>query len=212
MPCSSSSVAAESRHPVAEPLLRRLEREGEEEVERILKDARSRAAAILRERERQLASRRQEVLERRERELAVEDESAEAEAEHRARLEVLTAQKQLLESALAEVERLAKERVARCDPAMVEWHVTAVREALSYLPPGEALVRCPPEMVQPLTTRLAQQSRPFTLASDPTIGAGIVAQSSDGYATVDATVRTIVESLRPRLAIEILHRIGENER
>jgi vacuolar-type H+-ATPase subunit E/Vma4 len=205
-------VAAESRHPVAEPLLRRLEREGEEEAERILKDARSRAAAILRERERQLASRRQEALERRERELTVEDQREEAEAEHRARRELLTAQKQVLESAIAEIERLAKERVARCDPAMVEWHVAAAREALTYLPPGEVVVRCPPEMVEPLTTGLAQQSRPFTVASDPNIGAGIVVQSSDGYATVDATVRAIVESLRPHLAIEILHRIEENER
>jgi vacuolar-type H+-ATPase subunit E/Vma4 len=152
------------------------------------------------------------VLERRERELAVENQREEAEAEHRARRQLLTAQKQVLEAAIAEVERLAKERVARRDPAMVEWHVAAAREALSYLPPGEVLVRCPPEMVQPLTTELEQQSRPFTVASDPNIGAGIVAQSFDGYATVDATVRAIVESLRPRLASEILRRIEEDER
>jgi vacuolar-type H+-ATPase subunit E/Vma4 len=195
-----------------ESLLRRLEREAEREVQQILEQARERAAAILAERDRQLALRRQEALDRREQQLAMEDDREVAAAEQLARRQLLLAQKGIVDRVLEAMHREALERVARGEPAVVEWHVHRARAALEFMPAGAVEVRCPSQLAGQLAVALAEEQRSgVSVKADPAIPVGVVVQSADGYSTVDASLGALLESERPRLTMGILKRIAGDE-
>jgi vacuolar-type H+-ATPase subunit E/Vma4 len=80
-------------------------------------------------------------------------------------------------------------------------------EALAYLPDEPVIVRCPPLLEQRVRALTNTRSN-VTVAVDAAAPLGISVEARDGSVTVDNTLASRVERLRPLLNMELLQRLG----
>jgi vacuolar-type H+-ATPase subunit E/Vma4 len=188
-------------------LIETLEREAEARSESILAEAREAAAALVVDAERQLEARIEARIEAGGRKWRRHATRRVAEARRAAEERVLGARAALLGTVF---ERAAT-RLAGV-PGMPRYQAIAPRlleRALSFLPPTGVRVVCDPATAQAVS---ASGERPGArIEARPDTEPGLVAQSSDGSVTVDATLGAFLERLRPALAMEVAARVeGES--
>ena len=127
------------------------------------------------------------------------------------------AHRRILEAREQAIERIMTATIALLPAALDESQAGAVMSALldeawPYLPPGEVVVRCPPNMVDLVRTLV--QSRPHVdVTADPHIMAGIRVESADRRVRVDNTLEGRLERLRPDAAADLVAAIerGQSE-
>jgi vacuolar-type H+-ATPase subunit E/Vma4 len=186
-----------------------VEAEGRARVDAIREAARERIAELRAARARETAGRRSETLRRREAELrsALARELAAERTE--ARRHVLEARQALL----ARVFELARERLEAAveSPAARARLVERAREALGFVPSGEAVLRCSPGVAAVLGEHLegAQGLRIETLAGLPV---GFQVTGAGGTLVVDGTLESLLTLERPVLSIEVLRWLGAEAR
>lgn len=192
-----------------EELLAALEREARESAEATVEAARVEVARIRERAAAEAARLRAEHLGRVEAEEHARSARALVEARRRARGAVLTARAALLERVF-ERARLGLPAALSSAPTRRRLARDA-REALRFLPPGGAVLECPPTLAD--ETRAAVADRPGVRV-EPREGAapGIVLRGTDPAApAVDDTLPARLERWRPELAIAVVRRLGTEE-
>ena len=181
----------------ARALLGKLAAEGEREALAIVARARSEADRLATE----SAARLGAALERAKAEHVAGLAEREAAARTRAAAE---ARRTALEARRALVERVVAAAYSRLAPAATaDWLAGEVERALAYLPDGPARVRCARRAVPAVRKLVA--ARPDTdVTADESVGAGVIAEMSDGSLVVDATSGSRLERMRGAIAIEIV--------
>lgn len=186
-------------------LLASLERDAEAEIERVLADARARAAAVTVEVDERLARRRRETLARREAEARAGLERALASARHAARQRVLAARETLLERFFAELRALLPALAAA--PAYRGALPAELARARVFAGDAAVTARCAPALA-PALRRVARRNGRLTVRPDARVAAGFRLVTADATLEVDGTLEGRVERLRPRLALEALAAVG----
>lgn len=188
-------------------LVETLEREAEARSESILAEAREAAAALVVDAERQLEGRIEARIEAGARRWRRDATRRVAEARRAAEERVLGARAALLETVF---ERAAARLTSV--PATSRYQAIAPRlleRALSFLPPTGVRVVCDPATAQALSG--SGERSEARIEVRPDAEPGLVAQSSDGSVTVDATLGAFLVRLRPALAVEVAARVeGES--
>lgn len=191
-----------------EQLLATLEREGNEDAERVLADARAEAARLRADAEEDLDRRRREAIEPEERRLRGEVAAALAVARRAARGAVLDARERLLERIFAAARTLLS------DAAAGETYQRTLRrgveEAVSYAGETPAVMRCSPALA-PALTRLVRGRPNLTVEPDADAPPGFSITTADGSLSVDQTLTGRLEQLAPQLAIELVARLEGKE-
>jgi len=186
-----------------EELIAALERDAAAKADDIRQKAGVESAELREAYAAELARRRESRLQARERELTTEAELALAGARRAGRQEVLLSR----EDFLTRVRHALADRVVGldADPGYQQTVAGELAEAVTYLAPGPAEVRCSPALVGTLA-RAAQESagREIRVVEDPSVGAGFVLRALDGHAEVDARLATRTERLWPELALSAL--------
>lgn len=187
-------------------LIEALEREAEARSAAILEEARESVARLIEESEREMEHRIEAQVEAREerwrRDASARVSLARREAEER----VLAAREELLRKVLARAaERLSdlpgSPGYARAAPALLE-------RALSFLPAGAEVV-CDPATARTVKEVAARAGA--RIDARPDAATGIVARSAAGSVSVDATLATLLDRLRPTLAMDVAARVEEGE-
>jgi len=180
-----AALEAEGRERAAGVL-----RAADEQVEKLLADARAEAA-----RRRAAELRAQEAVLRREAHARL------AQARRRAQRRVLEAREALLERVFAAArEALAEPSATAPAPDAA---VTLVRQLLAHLPPGEASLVCAPFLAPAIEAALAGRGD-VRVRSDPALAAGLRVSGAQGRLELDATPSTLLDLHRSELAIVVL--------
>jgi vacuolar-type H+-ATPase subunit E/Vma4 len=186
-------------------LLATLEREAAAETERVVAEARARAAAVTAEGDARCTRRRAEVLARREAEGRAALLRDLAGARRDARATVLAARDRLLARIFAAV-RAALPAAAGTTASRATLGAD-VAQALAFVGARPVVAHCPPALASELA-RLAKANGRLTVSPDPTIAAGFRLVTTDGALEVDDTLEGRLERLRPRLALAALAELG----
>jgi vacuolar-type H+-ATPase subunit E/Vma4 len=186
-------------------LIGTLEREAEARSAAILEEARESAARVIEEGEREIERRIEAEVEAREerwrREAGARVARARREAEERA----LAAREELLRKVFARAAKRLGDlpdspRYARAAPRLLE-------RALSFLPAGGSQVVCDPATARAVTEVAARAGARIEARHDA--APGIVARSAAGSVSVDATLATLLDRLRPTFAMDVAARVEE---
>ena len=186
-------------------LIGTLEREAEARSAAILEEARESAARLIEESEREIEHRIEAQVEAREtrwrRDASARVSLARREAEERA----LAARENLMRNVFARAaERLSdlpnSPRYARAASTLLE-------RALSFLPASEVEVVCDPATARAVREVAARAGARIEIRPDA--APGIVARSAAGSVSVDATLATLLDRLRPTLAMHVAARVEE---
>lgn len=187
-----------------EQLLATLEREGKEDAERVVADARAEAARLRAAAEEDLDRRRRDRVEPEGRRLRAEAAAALAVARHTARRAQLLARDRLLERIFAAARELLA--AAAGSEAYRRTLGRRVEEAASYAGDSPAVLRCPPALAHTLAPVVASL---LNLTVEPDAGAppGFSITSADGAVSVDQTLTGRLAQLAPQLAIDLVARL-----
>lgn len=186
-------------------LIGTLQREAEARSAAILEEARETAVRLIEESEREIEHRIEAQVEVREkrwrRDASARVSLARREAEERA----LAAREDLLRKVFARAaEHLGhlpdSPRYARAAPGLLE-------RALSFLPAAGAEVVCDPATARAVMEVAARAGA--RIDARPDAAPGIVARSAAGSVSVDATLATLFDRLRPTLAMDVAARVEE---
>jgi vacuolar-type H+-ATPase subunit E/Vma4 len=117
---------------------------------------------------------------------------------------VLEARDALLER----VFKLARDRLGEAidRPAARERLVERAREALGFVPAGAARITCSPGVADVLDGRLEERDE-LTVETRSDLPTGFRVEGAGGALVVDATLESLLEGLRPALAIEVLRQL-----
>jgi vacuolar-type H+-ATPase subunit E/Vma4 len=186
-------------------LLAALERDAAAQADALLAGARATAAAIARDADERLARRRSDVLGAREAELRAAAEAGLGEARRAARRGVLEARQRLLERVFAAARALFPRALA--DDAYRAALPEHLAQALSAVGEEAAVIRCADALVPAVRAALARKKH-LAVQGDAAAPPGVTVVTADGAITVDNTLDGRLERLRPRLALEIVRRVG----
>ena len=184
-------------------LIETLEREAEARSAAILEEARQSAARVIEESEREIEHRIEVQVEAREERWRREARARVAHARREADERTLAAREELLRNVFRRAaERLGdlpdSPRYARAAPGLLE-------RALSFLPAAGAEVVCDPATARVIEEAAARAGARIEARTDA--APGIVARSAAGTVSVDATLATLLDRLRPTLAMEVAARM-----
>jgi vacuolar-type H+-ATPase subunit E/Vma4 len=196
-------------------LLDAIERRARQEVDRVLEEARERAAAIDRESEARLRARRQAALGEREAALRTEIEASLAAARREARSRTMAAREALLDRVFGAVESslpgaAASETYAAGLPEALE-------DALACVEPNGATLECAPALVPVVSAALtrvlghAPEEDGIRVLGSPETATGLRILSAGGDRVVDLTLAGRLERRRPQLAIVAMEALGADE-
>lgn len=189
----------------AGPLLQQLFRDADAEVARRLAAARAVAAGLEEGAAARLAAERDDALRARAKSLGAALERERSERERKRQFDLLTSRRRLVDRAIEVAMRRAPEWVGRAEVAQALQRM--LRDALAYLPEGEAKVRCHPLLVPALAGADTVGSAP--LHAEDGVPFGFVAESRDGRVRVDATLERLVARERERLSIALVKHHAE---
>ncbi|HET7190213.1 MAG TPA: V-type ATP synthase subunit E family protein [Gemmatimonadaceae bacterium] len=118
--------------------------------------------------------------------------------------------------ALDQVFGAANETLAArsADPGFVVAVAGITRDALLYLPPGDASARCATSLAPAVRTVLESQApgRPaLRVIEDDAVATGVVLETADRSLAIDATFARRLARERPRLAIEVARQLESAE-
>jgi vacuolar-type H+-ATPase subunit E/Vma4 len=188
-----------------EELRSSLEQEGRARIAAIGREAAAEAERLRADAAQAASRRREELLGRAELELRREARARVAEARREARRLALAARAELLERVF---ERAAEELArALAAPSARAWLEARADEALALLPGGASRVTASSELAAGLAQALEGREG-VRVEADPAQPAGFRASSADGAIVVDATVPSLIEQARTRLAAEVLRDIA----
>lgn len=186
-----------------EGLLRSLREEGRREIEALLEAARREAEEIVETAETRAREERRGRLEDARRRTRQEVDAGLAEGRGTDRAELLT----LRRDALGAVLDRAREMLEHHEPG-ADLAARLAREAVAYLPPGTARVRCPPR-AEAEARRAASQRGDLELEVEIEANlAGVVASSDE--VRVEATLPALLEARRRELEIALAAKIEES--
>jgi len=98
-------------------------------------------------------------------------------------------------------------------PAARHAAVARARDALAFMPSGDAVVVCStavaPILKQELAEVLEQHEGDVRIETRPDLPIGFRVVGAGGALTVDATLERLLELDRPALAIDVLRRLEE---
>jgi vacuolar-type H+-ATPase subunit E/Vma4 len=100
------------------------------------------------------------------------------------------------------------------DPRFVAAVAGIARDALSYLPPGDASARCATSLAPAVRAVLESQApgRPaLRVIEDDAVATGVVLETADRSLAIDATFARRLARERPRLAIEVARQLESAE-
>jgi vacuolar-type H+-ATPase subunit E/Vma4 len=188
-----------------EHLLGALEREAAVQAEAVRAAARTEAAAIAGAADARLTHRRGELLGSRETELREAAATALEEARRTSRATVLQARQRLLERVLAAAQGMLPDALeSDAYRAALPEHVT---QGLRAIGDGPVVIRCP-EILVPAVRAVVAARKDVSVRGDAASGSGVVIATADGAIEADNTLDGRIERLRPRLALEVLARLG----
>jgi len=178
-------------------LLDALAADGESESKVIVERARAEGARLEREAKDRLRAELDRRVAARTQELVLRETAARLEARSDARRSALLARRAI-------VNRVMDVARAMLPAAASEsWLRSAAEQALEYLPEGEVVVRCAGRDVA-LVKKLVASRKTAQVVADDKIGAGVVAESSDGSVRVDGTLDARLGRLHAEIAIAIV--------
>lgn len=184
-------------------LLQAIAEDGEAEARRILDAANTDAAAIRTAADARAAQRCAEAGALREAELRAELETRRARTRNDARVQVLLARERFMDGIFDEAEKRL--------PGILEQSASPgalpglCREALEFFPPGSARIRCRAGLAR----QLAEALGGIPVVADESVAEGVIAESIDGTARIDNTLRARLRRRRPELSIAILTAASE---
>jgi vacuolar-type H+-ATPase subunit E/Vma4 len=100
------------------------------------------------------------------------------------------------------------------DPRFVVAVAGIARDALPYLPPGEASARCATSLapaVRSVLESLAPGRPALRVIEDDAVATGVVLETADRSLAIDATFARRLARERPRLAIEVARQLESAE-
>ena len=183
-------------------LLQAIAEDGEAEAQRILDAASTDAAAIRAAADARADQRCAEAIAARAAELRAELETRLARTRHEARVEVLLARQRFMDRIFDEAEQRLP---GILDSAPSGALLGLSREALAFFPPGSARIRCRAALAR----QLGEAPGGVPVMADEGVAEGIIAESVDGAARVDNTLRARLRRRRPELSIAILAAVQE---
>jgi vacuolar-type H+-ATPase subunit E/Vma4 len=194
-----------ARAPDTRPLRAELEAEGRARVDAIRRRTTERIADLRARHKAEAERRRAEALRGPERELrdALTRDLA------RARI---AGKRSELEARQALLDRVF-ERAAACladhleDPAARRRMVIRAREALDFVPEGDAVIACSPGVADVLEEALDLRDD-LRIETRADLPAGFRIEAAAGALVIDATLERLLELDRPTLAIEVLRRFA----
>ncbi|HSA54908.1 MAG TPA: hypothetical protein VLE53_04350 [Gemmatimonadaceae bacterium] len=184
------------------PLLEHLRRDAEAEAAQRLADARAAAAALASALDARLTSHRAAALAAAQREIVHETDARRDAARQRAAATTLGARQRFVTRVLDAVLAAAATRTA--DPSLVAWMASRFETAVECFPPGTIRARTPPALAPALRSLAQRQGTPLELREDDTLSPGFVLERPDGALRVDATLESLLQWERSRLAIWLM--------
>lgn len=130
-----------------------------------------------------------------------------ADAARRARAAILPARADALDRVFAHAAACIERRAAHPDARAAV--TTLVRDAISYLPDGDVVIRCGSAATLAARDAATGLTRPVRIVDDPTVPLGAIVGSDDGRVLVDATFARRLARTRAALAAAIARRITE---
>ena len=179
-------------------LLTRLERDAEDEAAATVARAEAEAEEILARANALIEQQRAAHRSVREAALRAEASREVGLARAEAARSVLEARHALLDRVFVAAASLLPGAVAGRD--YVDRFPPELASALSCLPPGGGVVRCPAALAAKVTGAIR-------VDPDDSVGSGFVVGAADGSLTVDATLARQLERLRPALAAELIQQV-----
>lgn len=186
-------------------LIAALEARAREQVDEMLREARRGAAEIVTRGEADLAAKRDRELAARERTLREQAAMTISEERGGTMRRALEARLAMLERVFERSAALLPEQVG--DPAYHQAVPVHMEEALRYVNPDRARVRCTPALQRSVSA--AAQPAGVEVIADGSIGTGVVVTEGDGGVTVENTLESRLARGRQRLAILMLRAFGE---
>lgn len=186
---------------MASELIDLLEREAEAERERVLSEARERAARIVQEAQAEAEAK----LEEHRRRVAGEVEAARVRAQGLANLQGTSLLLETKDQLVAEVFRRAEEELDRLTDDPVRYP-SVLRELLREAASGfhsRVVVECPERDVAPVEAAARELGLPAEVRPSPDMRGGVRVRSEDGRFTVENTLRSRLERARQVLLSEV---------
>lgn len=189
-------------------LLEQLRRDARAASEQRLAAARAEALRLRNASDEQLAQRRTAQLAARERVHSAALDRARSEARTRTAREWLAARAEALDKVFVAAHETLAARSG--DPRFVVAVAGIARDALPYLPPGDASARCATSLAPAVRTALQSQApgQPaLRVIEDDAVATGVVLETADRSLAIDATFARRLSRERPRLAIEVARQL-----
>lgn len=189
-------------------LLEQLRRDAGLASEQRIAAARAEAVLLRNAADERLAQRRSTELAARERAHAAALDRARSDARTRSAREWLAARAQALDQVFAAAHETLVARAG--EPRFIAAVAGIARDALPYLPPGEASARCATSLAAAVRMVLesAAAGRPaLRVITDDAVATGLVLETDDGSLAIDATFARHLARERPRLAIEVARQL-----
>jgi vacuolar-type H+-ATPase subunit E/Vma4 len=185
-------------------LILALERDAGKQAAARVEEARSRAAAVREQADREVSARRRSVLGGEETRLRNAAAREVAEARRHARRAILETRQDV-------IDRIFSEAAARLheDSALESYRQTLaahLHEVLTYIGSRPASIVCPPSLEESVRDLLRDRPH-IRVRSDSAAEPGIVAVTDDGALTVDNTLTARLQRLRPVLESELVKRL-----
>ncbi|MGZ3543497.1 MAG: V-type ATP synthase subunit E family protein [Gemmatimonadaceae bacterium] len=133
---------------------------------------------------------------------------ARSDARTRTAREWLTARAEALDQVFVAAHETLASRSG--EPRFLAAVAGIVRDALAYLPPGDASARCAASLADAVRTVVDSQEsgRPAVrVMEDNAIATGVVLETADGSLVIDATFARRLSRERARLAIEVARQL-----
>lgn len=189
-------------------LFEQLRRDAREASEQRIAAARAEALRLSNASDERLAQERAAQLAARERAHSAALDRAQSDARTRTAREWLAARAEALDQVFVAAHETLAARSA--DPRFIAAVAAIARDALSYLPPGDASARCATALAPAVRDMLESRAtgRPeLRVIEDDAVATGVVLETADGSLAIDATFARHLARERPRLAIEVAQRL-----
>jgi vacuolar-type H+-ATPase subunit E/Vma4 len=190
------------------PLLEQLRRDARGASEQRIAAAHAEASRLRNASDERLAQLRTAELAARERAHTVALDRARSDARARTAREWLDARAEALDQVFVAAHETLAARSG--DPRFVVAVAAIARDALPYLPPGDASARCATSLASAVRAVLESQAseRPaLRVIEDDAVATGVVLETADRSLAIDATFARRLARERPRLAIEVARKL-----
>lgn len=198
--------------PPSIALFEQLRRDARAASEQCIAAARAEALRLRNASDKQLAQQRADQLAARQRAHSAALDRARSDARTRTAREWLTARAEALDHVFVAAHKTLAARSG--DPRFVVAVAGIARDALPYLPLGDASARCAASLAPALRAVLESQlpgGPGLRVIEDNAVATGVVLETADRSLSIDATFERHLSRERPRLAIEVARQLESAE-